>query len=472
MKVLLVKPPQPQQAVFHIMPPLGLGYLATSIKNHCEKTQILDCVCDNFSLAELITIIKEKKPNVIGLSMLSHDVPMVKRVTEAIKKGVSKDILTVVGGPHSSAAAEHTMQFLDNVDFAFKGEAEIGFPQLLESVKTNGTYRPDRLRHIPGLIYRDDHQVRINPQSFEDNLDSFGFPAWDVVDPKKYFKTCQGVFYKKSRFAPLFATRGCPHYCSFCAAHTVTGRKIRKRSIPHIIQEILHLKKEYNIEEFHFLDDDFTEDNEFVTSFCNVLLDQKVNIAWSCPNGVRIDSLNEPLLEKMRQAGCYSLFVAIESGSQETLNRMRKGLRLKEIVSKMEIIKKFDFDVTGFFILGFPGETEADMNKTIQFARSLPLDVADFSNFLPLPGGSVINRVYGQDAVNQLNYERLSSPAHITNRFQDNKEKNIQRTIVRRAYLRFYLRWHILIKLLRKIKSPYQIYFIFKRIYEYLLARN
>ena len=472
MKVLLIKPPQEKQTIFHIMPPLGLGYLATAIKNYCQETHIVDCVCDNISLLQLIIIVKERKPDVIGLSMLSHDVPMVKRITEAIKKEVSQEILTVVGGPHPSAAPEHTLRSLDHADFAFKGEAEIGFPQLLEAVKTNSTVHPTRLRSIPGLVYRDDQQIRINPQSFENNLDALGFPAWDMVDPQKYFKTCQGVFYKKTRFAPLFATRGCPYFCTFCAAHTVTGRKIRKRSVPHIIQEILHLQKEYRIEEFHLLDDNFTDDHNFAISFCAALIDQNIKIAWTCPNGVRIDSLTEPLLKKMQQSGCYSLFVAIESGCQETLNRMKKGLRINEIISRMKIIKKFDFDVTGFFILGYPGETAAQMSETIQFACSLPLDIADFSNFLPIPGGSVIKRIYGEDAAHHLDYKRLSSPAYTTNKSRAHKEKCIQKTMIRRAYLHFYLRGHILFKILGKIKSPYQIYFIVKRLYQYLLAKN
>jgi len=454
------------------MPPLGLGYIASAIRNHCGGIQILDCICDNISVEQLINVMKQKPPDVIGLTMLSHDLHTVKHITDTIKKEISKDVVIVVGGPHPSAAPEHTMEFLDHVDFGFKGEAEIGFPQLLESIKTNRNHDSNRLKNIPGLIYREDQHIHTNPQAFEENLDRFGFPAWDMIHPQKYFKTCQGVFYKKRRFAPLFATRGCPHYCSFCAAHTVTGRKIRKRSIPHIIEEIRHLQETYNVEEFHFLDDDFTEDNDFALSFCTALLNQKMDIAWTCPNGIRIDSLTEELLEKMKKSGCYSLFVAIESGSQETLNRMKKGLRTKEVTSKMEIIKKFGFDVTGFFILGFPGETKADMDETIQFARSLPLDVADFSNFLPLPGASVINRVYGQDAVKQLNYERLSSPAHITNRTHENREKKTQRHMIRKAYLQFYLRWNVLMKLLSKIKSPYQIYFIFKRLYAYILAKN
>lgn len=472
MKVLLIKPPQPHMSTFHIMPPLGLGYIASSIRNHCEEITILDCVCDNISLPQLMGKIKQLRPDVVGLTVYPHDLPMTKTITNKIKQELSKEIATVIGGPHPSTAPRHSLEYLDNVDFGFKGEAEVGFSRFIESVKRRNGHGFEGLEEIPGLIYRDNGSIRINQQSFEDNLDHFGFPAWDILDPTKYFKTCQGVFFKKKRFASLFATRGCPYYCSFCAMHNIMGRKLRVRSVGHIIEEIKYLQSEYGIEEFHFLDDNFTFDKQFAISFCDALLEQDINIGWTCPNGVRLDNLDREVLVKMKSSGCYALFVGIESGSQEVLNRMRKGLRIAEIAEKIRLIKELGFSLTGFFILGFPGETKEDMQKTIQFARSLPIDIADFSNFLPLPGTSILEEAYGKDAVHRINYGRLSSPAYVTNSSSRGGRKNIQRKMVRLAYLQFYLRWHILIKLLRKIRSPYQIFFLLKRIYAYILTRN
>lgn len=470
--VLLLKPPQLNQSVYHIMPPIGIGYVASAIRNHCKQVEILDCICDNISFDKLINIIHQKHPDLIGITMLSHDIPMVKRITEAIKTKISKNIIIIVGGAHPSAAPEHTMKALPNTDFAFKGEAETGFLALLQTLRQYGRFPTDQIKKIPGLVYRHDGDIFVNPQHFEENLDRFGMPAWDLIDPRKYFKTCHGVFYKKHRFAPLFATRGCPHFCAFCAAHVITGRSIRKRSVEHIINEIKYLQDTYDIEEFHFLDDDITDDRDFIMALCDGLIAHKLNIAWTCPNGVRIDSLTAPILERMKLAGCYSLFVAIESGSQETLNRMRKGLRINEVTSKMHLIKKFGFTVTGFFIIGFPGETREDIKKTIDFALSLPLDIADFSNFLPLPGSAITDRSYGEDAVSQLNYERLSSPAHTTNSAIETEAKRVQRSMLRAAYLRFYLRWHIIAGMILRIRSPYQLYFLFKRVYAYIITRN
>jgi len=471
-KVLLVKPPQPPDAVFHIMPPLGLGYIATSIKDRCKRVDMIDCLCDKISHKQLINRISQIRPDIIGFTMLSHDLPTIKKITDAIKNDIPADIITVVGGPHSSSAPEHTLEYLKNVDFAFKGEAEKGFPLLIESIKNRNGCGFRDLDKIPGLIYRANKNVRVNIQDFEENLDRFGFPDWEMINPEKYFKTCHGVFNKSKRFTSIFATRGCPFSCTFCSAHNVVGKSIRKRSVEHIVNEIVYLHDKYNIQEFHLLDDHFTFDNRFAASFCDALIEKNMNISWACPNGVRIDSLNETLLAKMKKSGCESLFFGLESGSQSVLNRMKKGLVLDEVVSKMDMVKKMGFFVTAFFILGFPGEQKDDMEKTIRFACSLPIDVADFSNFLPIPGAAVLNEFIGADKYNKINYARISSPAHVTNDADHTERKDIQIKMIRRAYLSFYLRPRILFNLLKRIRSTHQVYAIFKRVYAYMIRTN
>lgn len=470
--VLLVKPPQPSSAIFHILPPLGLGYLASSVRKNGTSVRIVDCLCDNISYKKLMGIINTARPDIVGLTMMSYDMEMVRLITRAIKNEISKDIVTVVGGAHPSAAPRHTLEELRNVDFAFKGEAEAGFPLLIEFVKNHYHGGLQKLAQIPGLVFRQDNDIKINPQAFVEDLDRFGFPDWELINPRKYFRTAQGVFNKEQKFTSLFATRGCPHSCAFCAAHNINGKRIRKRSAAHIIKEMEYLQDKYGIQEFHFLDDNFTSDNNFAAEFCDEIAKHKMRVSWACPNGVRIDSLNEPLLRKMKDAGCYALFVGIESGSQTTLDRVQKGLKINDIVDKVHLIKKTGFFLTAFFMLGLPGEGEDEMEETIQFACSLPIDIADFSNFLPVPGAAILNAHDDRNTSPVIDYTRMSSPAYVTNDARKTEEKDIQRKMIRRAYLKFYTRPRVLFRSLRRIRSPQQIYFLLKRVYEYVVRNN
>lgn len=475
MKILFIRPPQNTRALFHIMPPLGLGYLISAVKkrNLDVEVEFIDCLLRNLSCQRLISEIKNSRPDVICFSVYTHDLNSVKAVSSLIKKQISERIVIIVGGPHPSAAPQHTLNFLADVDFAFKGEAEIGLPSLIEYLQNKSGTSPFewniQLEQIPGLIGRGKKpDIRVNKQTFTEDLDSLGFPDWKLLIPHNYLKTCHGVFFKKDLFAPIFATRGCPQFCGFCAAHNVMGRKVRKRSIAHIIGEILYLKHYFKIKEFHFLDDNFTADKEFVTAFCKEILTRNIRILWCCPNGIRVDTVDEEMLDIMKESGCYSIFLGIESGSQRVLDRMNKRLKLYQIESKVKLIKSKGFEMTGFFIMGYPGETREEMRKTINFAKNLPIDCADISNFLPLPGTTAFKSLFKNNEIDNLNFRRLSSPSHVGNVSAITPFIRIQKAMIRRAYIEFYLRPRILFRILLKIKNKYQFYFLIKRVFAYL----
>ena len=477
MKLLLIRPPQQNSSVFHILPPLGLGYLAESVKHLNVDVRIIDCVNQMMGIQPLLGLIAQAKPDIIGFTVYSHDLKNIKIISAYVKEHISRSIYILIGGPHPSVAPRHACEYLPDIDFAFKGEAEKGFAALIEYfLKKQGSQGQkvhEDLFRIPGLIYRDARgSFMINPQCYIDDLDVLGFPAWNLINPRNYFKTCHGVFYKNDAFVPIFTSRGCPQQCAFCAGHNIMGRKVRRRSVAHVVAEIKWLKSEFGIKEFHILDDNFTSDRVYVIAFCNALLDSELGIYWSCPNGVRIDSLDEEMLDVMRSSGCYALFVGIESGSQRVLDSMNKNLRLSQIKDTVVLIKRKGFKVTGFFILGYPGETEEEMRRTIQFSKSLPLDVADFSNFIPLPGSSIFRQLFGEDGLCRINFSSFSSPANIIGYSENPQDARRRISMIRKAYLEFYARPRILADLMLRIRSPYQFYYILKRLVAYLSPRS
>ena len=195
-----------------------------------------------------------------------------------------------------------------------------------------------------------------------------------------------------------------------------------------------------------------------------------IKLSVGFPNGVRLDTLTEPLLHDLKRAGCYSMLVGIESGSQRILDLMKKSLTLELVRERVKLIKKVGLTVHAFFIIGFPGETEADILTTIRFARSLPLDGALFSSFLPLPGSEITRQLIecGDLAADfhwgNLFYSRVTyTPKGIT----PQKLKSLQR----KATLSFYLQPRVLLAIPFRIKSWYHFKVLAKKTWDNLFLR-
>jgi len=173
MNVLLVQPIKEKRHTLNLMPPLGLGYVAEAIRQR-HKVTILDCVKEEFSLNDFLSYLKDNKPDVIGFTVFSCDLENVRKSISLIKE-TFPDMLTVVGGPHPSCDPEGTFGYLDKLDFAFAGEAEIGFPVFLDALEAK---RENILfPQIPGLVYRHNGRINRNKSVLSENLDSLGFPS-------------------------------------------------------------------------------------------------------------------------------------------------------------------------------------------------------------------------------------------------------------------------------------------------------
>lgn len=468
MKILLVRLVTSQNKVLNAIPPIGLGYLATAArKAGFNEVSILDCVKEGLDFEGFAKKVKQISPQVIGFQVFSHDLSSLDKSLQIVNNYNPK-IITIAGGPHPSCSPEKILDCFPDLDFAFKGEGEVGFPLLIKQI-SKGKAKSRGLEGIPGLIWRKTPtKIEVNPQSFPENLDELGFPAWDILKPQEYPDAPQGIFFKNLPIAPIMATRGCPFGCTFCAGKTVTGRKIRARSVNNVISEIELLYREYGIREIHILDDNFTMNKKYVREFCKKLLLRDFRISWCCPNGVRLDTLDFETLRLMKKSGCYYISVGIESGSDKILSLMKKGLSIKVIKKQVQLIKKSGLDVNGFFILGYPGETEKDIEKTIFFAKSLGLKRVAFYNFLPLPGTVVYNELIssGEFKEEEIDWNKVFqaevpySPSSISKK----KLKKLQR----RAYLEFYLRLEVIFGVIKEIKTLNQVKYLIRRFTAFL----
>jgi len=295
-------------------------------------------------------------------------------------------------------------------------------------------------------------------------------PAWDIMDPRSYPDEVQGAFYKGFPVGSIITSRGCPYECTFCANGILMGRTLRFRDIEKVIDEIEHLIDNYHVEEIHILDDNFTINKKRALNFCQRMKERNIKTNIAFPNGVRLDRLDEEILLALREIGTYSITVGVESGSQGILDHMKKALTLDLIKEKIDLVKKLGFNVNAFFIIGYPAETKKDIINTIKFAKELPIDIANFSCFLPLPGTEITQELLNSGRLKKINYAELFyskvpfSPDGIT--------KRELKTFQRKAFLSFYLRLHILLGLILRLKSFRHFKSILRRARDYIFSKE
>jgi len=459
MKVLLAKP---YNLSDHIQPSLGLGYLATSVRDK-HDVRILDCIKEKINVDRLGRFIKKYRPDVIGLQCYTFDVGFIRDALSLAKR-LNKDIKTIVGGPHPSAVPEEMFEALvGDLDYIFVGEAEAGLVKLLDSLDHG---RKD-LSGVPGLVRVEGGKLVYNPPAVVEDLDSLGMPAWDIIRPEDYPESQHGAFFKKFPIAPIIMTRGCPYPCTFCAGRVVSGKKIRKRGIDKVIEEIVYLKSERGINEFHIIDDNFTMDTSYAKEFLRKLKALDLGMSWAVPNGVRMDTLDEEMLGLMKETGLYLISLGIESGSDRMLRLMKKNITTAKIRESIKMINKAGIDIAGFFILGFPGETAESIKRTIVFATRLKLVRANFFTYLPFPGSESYEKLRAQNELDGIDWNHFyfMNASYVPKALTRKKLKNLQRL----AFARFYLRPRIILYNLRSIQSLKHLLFIIKRFFNWII---
>ena len=455
MKILLVKP---YGLSDHIQPPLGLGYLAGGIMDRHEVV-ILDCQKQGMNLDKFRLYVEKHTPDVVGFQTYTQDLYFVRRAINIVKK-VTPDTITVVGGPHPSSMPDTIFDSFENLDVGFRGEAEIGFAKFLDG---------EDYADIPGLIYKTEDGVRVNIPSLVEDLDDLAMPAWDLIKPEDYPESQHGFFYKRFPIAPITMTRGCPHQCTFCAAYLISGRRIRRRSVDNVLAEIEYLYRERGIREFHVIDDNFTLDQDYAMDFLRRLKVLNLDINWATPNGVRMDTLNKDMLKLMKDTGLYLISLGIESGTDRILKLMKKGLNTARIREYVEMIHQANIDIAGFFILGFPTETEEEIIRTVQLSLDLPIIRANYFTYLPFPGTENYKKLESAGELKDVDWDHFCfmNASYVPTGITRSRLKWLQRT----AFLKFYSRPRIFIKTISGINSPRHLYYLTKRFYHWLIMR-
>ncbi len=368
----------PWSGMKNAYPPLGLGYLAAAVRSAPgirANIRILDfALYPRLTIEQTVERIMEgERPHILGLSCLTNNYHKSLELAARAKQ-VHPDLKTVFGGPHISvdpeAAAAHPA-----VDAAVYGEGEVTFLELLNRAG-EGAWAEG----VSGLAYCGPKGVVKNPpRPLIEDLDSLPFPARDLMAIETYnLKADDG-----HHVYTVLSSRGCPYGCTYCFKGTF-GHRFRARSAHNVLAEIRELVQTYGARHIYFGDDIFMIEPDRVRSICEGLLEDGQPVRWSCL--ARVDAVTPDLLALMRAAGCTQIHYGIESACDEILSRIRKQIDLEAVTRAVRFTREAGIRSKGYFMAGLPGDTEETLERTLHFAKTLPLDEVMFSLATPFPG--------------------------------------------------------------------------------------
>ena len=421
------------------LPPLGLATLAAFLQENNVVVELIDALASGLNDNDIIDIVTKEKPKIIGVSALT---PIFHRAVMLIKKIKSHfpNILFIVGGHHATIDWKNILP-MKIFDIVVIGEGEITTLELIslyrrfEFSKHKLLLDNECLREIKGIAFNFNNEVILtNPRLLIDDIDILPYPARDLLPMEKYLPLPNQ--YKHLPIVHMVVIRGCPFSCKFCSNNAVFGRKIRARSPIKVVQEIEHLKNEYGAKDISFWDDMMTANKSWMNEFCDLLIQRKVNVTWTCYS--RVDTVSKELLQKMYDAGCWNIFFGYESGDQELLNIIGKGITLEQIERANKYCKDIGIEIRASFMLALPGETPEKALKTIKFAKKLNPEYAQFCITTPYPGTElfIMAEKFGKLDKNYSKYN-IWEPVFVPYGYKGEEEiKKMEKFAVRSFYLR------------------------------------
>jgi radical SAM superfamily enzyme YgiQ (UPF0313 family) len=370
--------------------PMAFGYLVSNLDQNKHEVKVIDCALRNLDSNSKILKqeIKHFNPDIVGVSCWSTTYYEAVKILREVKV-LNKNIITVIGGAHPTTYPDKTMQNIE-IDFLFRGEAELSFPVFLDEIATeNPNYK-----NVLGLTYRSNCSIVKNPMERRDNIDEIKWPDYDSINLEDYINSGYRLHTAIKRNAPIWVTRGCPYRCRFCTAPLQNGKKVRVHSITYVVKLIKYLYYEKNIKQINIIDDNFTFHINYAKEFCKAIINLKLkNLRFSTPNGIRIQRMDKELLNLMREAGWRSIIIAPESGSKKILKKMNKGLDPEIIPEKVKEIRDAGLKCSGFFIIGYPEEEIEDIEATVNLIKKCSFNFFFLNNFQPLPGTPIYDEL-------------------------------------------------------------------------------
>ena len=456
MRVLLINPPYTTEDRYGkdlgkfgpLNEPLGLAYLAAKLEQGGHEVSILDAPALGLTSMGICRLVEEKAYDLIGVTMLT---PMYNRSVEVVKalKHVFPEITMVVGGPHPTILPRETLLGNKEIDFVVIGEGELIFLSLVNALEKGGNWD-----EIPGIAFRENNTLFINqPPEMISNLDELPIPARHLLPMHAYHMTKSRT--ESGHAFTVSVARGCPFNCAFCCR--IFGRKVRHHSVGRIIEEIGILVNDYGAQEINLEADTLSINKQFIHSLCDGIIRSGLskNITWTCES--RVDTVNEEMLKKMKEAGCWQISYGVETGSQRLLKLIHKDISLDQIEKTFAITKRTGISIRAFFMLGIPTETRQESLKTISFAKKLDARWSQFTLCTPFPGTELHDLAVQEGGLRSQNWADYKTHGGWTEGglayVPEGRSVEEMKRLQKQAYRTVYLRPRVFMRFLRDIDS-------------------
>jgi len=421
-------------------PPLGIGYIAAALEKNGHLVRIIDAQSALLDMSSILEEVSNFNSEAVGISAVTACANLSYELALFLKKKLN--IPVFMGGPHPTCFPEAVFEAVKDIDFLVLGEGEETINEIINSINDK-----EKWHNIDGICFlgKDANFIRTNPRKAVDDLDKISPPARHLYDNNLYRPIPN--LYRQLPATNMITSRGCPYgRCAFCYEAGRMGQRYRRHSPERIVYEIKELQNQNGIKEIAFWDDNFVVNREWVRRFCTLLIEEKLNITWSCYS--RVDMVDEEMLTFLAKAGCWSIFYGLESGVQELLDIVDKGITLQQSQKAIRMTHEVGIESRGSFMLALPGENPELAKKTIDFAIGLDLDSVQFLATYPEYGTKLYDKAV--TAGKFMEYKGRHGVTYVPEGYRNAEEV---KRVIRMAYLKFYLRPIFFLKYLKRIKN-------------------
>ena len=411
-EVMLVNPPSPDGGIWirsqhrvgrrsrenMVWPQVSLAQMA-ALLSPTYKVMVVDAIAERMSWPRFIKLLERYAPK---FYLTQVTAPTLENDMYGTFLAKSRGARTIAFGTHVTPIPRETLRSYPSLDFVLLGEPDLTIRDLTDCIekrtherseeitelfaKHDPSYSPlanansnGELAHVKGLVWRRQGEIVVNaPRPFVADLNDMPLPRHELLPLQTYRMPML-----KGPFTFIVPSRGCPAACTYCIKHVTYQNSVRTRSPENVMRELWQLKR-LGLNNVHMYADLFTVDREQVIGICQRMIDENIQLKWTCNS--RVDFVDEELLRTMARAGCHLIAWGIESGNEQILKHARKGATPSKARQSLTWAKKAGIKNWGYFIIGLPGETEATIRETIDFAKALPLDIALFHIAAPYPG--------------------------------------------------------------------------------------
>lgn len=423
-------------------PNLDLLRIYTILKEMKNNVKIIDAPKEKMDKCSLVSAVKDFMPELVIASTSTMSFREDCSILREIKD--TTDCKTILFGSHVTFFPEAALMD-DATDFIIKNEPEFTIKRLVKLLSEKKDHSK-----LKGIGFKKSNKGIVNKDGrFDEDLDELPIPDRTPIINFVYFNS----LIKKTPWTTMITSRGCLHDCNFCTSKRFYGYSYRANSSQWVIKEIKYLIG-LGYKEIFFRDENFTTDKKRVKEICRLIIKENLKISWIC--SARVDAIDEKLLILMRKAGCHMIRFGVESGSQQILDNIKKGVSLKKIEEAFKLCHEHNIDTHAHLMVGCPGENWGTVNATIDFIKKLSPTTITCGAYTPIPGTEVFDSLKEKcpdikDGTD-LSIKFLHETGYFNSYFCELSDEEVGKA-VKKVYVRFYLRPNYFIKTLLRLNS-------------------